>query len=181
MSERALTYQDLLELPDDGLRYELINGELIVSPSPYLRHQRIVGRLYLALGNHLAAHGGGIVYVAPADVLFSDIDVVEPDLVFIADDRLSIQTEANIQGAPSLVIEVLSRTHPRRDQIQKRDLYARFDVPEYWIVDPEADRVEVYRHDGNGYPRPAILQPGDDLTYERLPGLRIDVAGLFVD
>jgi Uma2 family endonuclease len=174
---RVLTYQDLLAFPDDGLRRELINGELIVSAAPYLRHQRILGRLHLALGNHVAAHGGGVVYLAPSDVILSDINVVEPDLVFIADSQLDIQTEANIQGVPSLLIEVLSNA--RVDRVRKRDLYASFGVSEYWIADPESDRVEVYLYDGAGYAKPVILEAGDEITYEGLPGLRIAVADLF--
>jgi Uma2 family endonuclease len=176
---KLLTYQDLLDLPDDGLRREIINGELFVSASPYLRHQRILGRLHLIFGNHLAEHGGGVVYLAPADVIFSDINVVEPDLVFIADTQLDIQTAANIQGVPALVVEVLSKA--RYDRVQKRALYSSFGVPECWIVDPESDRVEVYRHDGSGFGRPAILEGADELTYERLPGLTIRVEDLFVD
>jgi Uma2 family endonuclease len=176
---RFLTYQDLLAMPDDGRRRELINGELFVSASPYLRHQRILGRLHLIFGNHLATHGGGMAYLAPADVIFTDHNVVEPDLVFIADAQLDIQTDANIQGVPALLIEVLSNA--RYDRVKKRALYASFGVPEYWIVDPDSDRVEVYRHDGTGYGRPVILEGDDALTYDRLPGLTITVADLFVD
>lgn len=174
-----LTYADLLAFPDDGLRRELINGELIVSASPYLRHQRILGRLYLAFGNHVAAHGGGVVYLAPADVILSEINVVEPDLVFLSDTQLDLQTKANIRGVPALLIEVLS--DPRMDRVRKRDLYASFGVPEYWIVDPQSDRVEVYRHDGNGYGKPEILEPGDVLTYEKLPGMQVNLTELFTD
>lgn len=172
-----LTYRDLQEFPDDGLRREIIDGELIVSASPFLRHQRLVGRLHLIFGNYLEEHGGGAVYFAPADVVLSDINVVEPDLLFVAEDQRDIETEANIQGVPALVVEVVSNA--RMDRIRKRDLYARFGVPEYWIVDPDADRVEIYRHDGTGYPKPEMLEPGETLTYERLPGLAIDLTRLF--
>jgi Uma2 family endonuclease len=173
----ALTYEDLASFPDDGLRRELLDGELIVTPAPRLRHQDVVLRLGMAFGNHLSAHGGGRVFIAPADVVLSDRDVLEPDVLFIADSQVSILTEANVRGAPSLVIEVLS--DPRVDRVRKRDAYARFGVPEYWIADPDADRVEVYGLAGGRYAKPEIFEPGDRLTYAGLPGLTIDVAELF--
>jgi Uma2 family endonuclease len=94
------TYADLESFPDDGFRREIIDGELIVSPSPKVRHQELLARLFLVFGNHIAAHGGGKVYFAPLDVLFSDIDVVEPDLLFISQERLDVLTEKNVQGTP---------------------------------------------------------------------------------
>jgi len=172
-----LTYADLASFPDDGRRRELIHGELIVSPSPRLRHQDLVGRLYLAFGNYLEARGGGKVYLVPADVVLSDINVVEPDLLFVADDRLDILTELNVRGVPSLVIEVVSDS--RMDRVRKRDLYEQFGVPEYWIVDPDADRVEVYRLSSGAYGKPEIAEPGETLQCGGLPGLEIDLARLF--
>lgn len=171
------TYADLATFPDDGFRREIIDGELIVSPSPKLRHQEILARLYLVFGNHVAAAGGGKVYFAPLDVVLSDINVLEPDLLFVADDQLELLTEANVQGAPALVVEVLSQA--RIDRVRKRDVYARFAVPEYWIVDPDADRVEVYRLEGDRYAKPAIAEPPEVLTYDRLPGLQVELTALF--
>jgi Uma2 family endonuclease len=173
---KLLTYADLASFPDDGKRRELLDGELIVSPSPRVRHQEIVGRLLLLIGNHVAEHGGGRVYVALLDVVLSDINVLEPDLLFVSQSQLEILTELNVQGAPSLVIEVLS--NPRIDRVRKRDIYARFAVPEYWIVDPDADRVEVYHLDGQQYSKPLILEAGDTLATPLLDGLTIDVARL---
>lgn len=178
MPEGAVfTYADLASFPDDGLRREIIDGELIVSPSPRLRHQDVLGRLFVAVFNHVAGHGGGKVYIAPADVVLSDINVVEPDLLFVPDEQLAILTEMNIQGAPALAVEVVS--DPRMDRVRKRDLYARFGVKEYWVVDPDADRVEIHRLRGKSYAKPEILEPGEILTYERLPGLTIDLTQLF--
>lgn len=152
-----LTYDDLAGFPDDGLRRELIDGELIVSPSPKTRHQELVGRLHVAIANHIAARGGGKIYLAPLDVVFSPHNVTEPDLLFIADDELDVITEKNIQGPPSLAIEVLS--DPRLDRVRKRDLYARFGVVEYWVVDPDADRAEVYRLQDRTYANPSSSSP----------------------
>jgi len=173
-----LTYADLEAFPDDGLRRELLDGELIVSPSPILRHQEILGRLHLVMGNHLAQHGGGKLFLAPLDVVLSDHNVLEPDLLFVADAKRAILTVKNVQGAPSLVIEVVSNS--RIDRVRKRDIYARFGIGEYWVVDPEADRVEIYRLDGERYAKPEILEQDDDLACDLLPGLRIDLRALFV-
>jgi len=174
----TVTYDDLASFPDDGLRREIIDGELIVSPSPRTRHQRLVGRLLLLFGNQLSVADAGEVFVAPLDVVFSNTNVVEPDLLFVANGQTDVVTEKNIQGAPALVIEVVSDT--RMDRVRKRDLYARFGVPEYWVVDPDADRIEVHRQDGSdAYPKPEIFEPGDTLSYDRIPGLAIDLTTLF--
>lgn len=177
MAQGGLTYADLAAFPDDGLRRELIHGELIVTPSPLVRHQRLVGFLYLRLAGHVERQGGGEVFLAPMDVLLSDDSVVEPDLFFVPDASAGIITRANIQGVPALVIEVLS--NPRVDRVRKRDLYAEFGVPEYWIVDPDADRVEVYRLDAGRYGKPEILEAGDTLTTAAISSFSLPVGDLF--
>lgn len=166
-------------LPDDGIRRELIGGELLPIPSPRARHQRMVVRLVVALDLHLRAHGGGQVFVARFDVVLSDHDVAQPDVLVVADADAHVLTEANIQGPPSLVVEVAS--DPVRDRRRKRDLYGRSGVREYWIVDPDMDRVEVYRPGNEGFSKPVILEPGDLLTTELLPGLSIDLAELLAE
>ena len=173
---RVYTYGDLETFPEDNLRREIIDGELFVTAAPYLRHQRILRELAFAFELHLRAHGGGEMLFAPTDVVFSDTNVVEPDLLFIPSDRADIATPKNIQGSPALVVEVVSDT--RMDRVRKRDLYARFGVPEYWIVDPEADRVEIHRLTETGYSKPEILEPGETVTYDGLPGLAIDLREL---
>ncbi|MEX2555730.1 MAG: Uma2 family endonuclease [Actinomycetota bacterium] len=172
----TLTYDDLFVFPDDGLRRELIDGELIVSPSPKTRHQRISVRLILAFGGYLQEQGRGEAFSAPLDVLFSEGDVVEPDLIVVLDEQREIITENNIQGVPALLIEIVS--DPRLDRVRKRDLYERVGVPQYWIVDPEADRVEVFRLGERGYGKPEILEPGDEVSFAPLSGLSISVAEL---
>jgi Uma2 family endonuclease len=171
------TYADLATFPDDNLRRELIDGELIVSPAPRTRHQQIVGRLHLLLGNHVEAFGGGEVYLAPTDVVLSDINVLEPDLLFIAEAQLEILNEKNVSGPPALVIEVLS--NPRIDKVRKREVYGRFGVPEYWVVDGETDRIEVHHLNGDRYDKPELFEPGDRLRPGALPDLEIDLGLLF--
>ncbi|MBI4730503.1 MAG: Uma2 family endonuclease [Acidobacteria bacterium] len=171
-----LTYEDYVLFPDDGGRRQLIDGEVYVVPAPSTHHQRIVLRLASALDAHVRAHGEGEIFVAPTDVVLSDTDVVQPDVLFVADDRAGLVTEANIQGAPTLVAEVLS--DPALDKRVKRGLYARFGVAEYWILDADADRIEVYRLGPSGYAEPEILEPGDVLTTPLIPGLALDLAEL---
>jgi Uma2 family endonuclease len=117
------------------------------------------------------------VFIAPLDILLSDSNVLEPDVFFVADSQSEIIDEPNIEGVPTLVIEVLSE--PRIDRVRKRDIYARFGVPEYWIVDPDADRVEVYRLRDGGYGKPEIFEPGEQLVYPLLEGFVLDLSQLF--
>lgn len=177
VEQQKLTYEDLLAFPDDGLRREIIDGELFVSPSPKTRHQTIVLELAFLIKQYLRAHGGGHVFIAPLDVLMDVHDVVEPDLFFVPDRNASIITEPNIEGIPSLVIEVLS--NPRLDRRRKRDLYERVGVEEYWIVDPDADRVEVYVLRESRYGKPNVVEAPELLTTEQLPGLTIDLEAMF--
>jgi Uma2 family endonuclease len=173
----TLTYADLQAIPWDGKRRELLDGELIVSPSPFVRHQRLVLRIGTALAKFLEDHGGGEAFAAPLDVVLSDTNVVEPDVFFVPDRLSSILTDRHVMGVPSLVIEVVSDS--RMDRVRKRDIYARFGVAEYWVVDPDADRVEVYRLAGDGYARPEIFEAGDILTVADLPDFALDLSGLF--
>ena len=172
-----LTYEDYCAFPDDDVRRELIDGEVFVSPSPGYWHQRVLLRLAFELEAHIRRAGGGKVMVAPLDVVLSQHDVVEPDVLYLADKDRSRVTRANIQGPPTLVAEVVSDS--RRDRRIKAELYGRFGVPEYWIVDPEADRVEILRLGPGGYGKPEIRVPGESLATDLIPGLVIDLADLF--
>lgn len=149
--DTRLTYEDFLLFPDDGLRHEIIDGEHYVTPSPNLRHQELVLRLTLALGIHLEDRPDrGRVLVAPFDVVFSFHDIVEPDVIFVAPDQFDILTAQNITGTPAMVIEILSPSTRKRDRQIKRQLYDRTGVREYWIVDPDAKVVTIYRREGDG-------------------------------
>jgi Uma2 family endonuclease len=121
------------------------------------------------------------VLFAPADVVLSDVNVVEPDLFFLSNERLDRLTRKNVQGAPDLVMEVLSESTRRTDEVRKRKLYERVDVLEYWLVDAELETVEVYRKIGGGFDRPIELScaAGDSLTTPLLPGFRVPLAKLF--
>ena len=179
---RRLTYDDFLQFPDDGLRHEIIDGVHYVTAAPNLRHQELIGRLHLALGNFLLSHPGiGRVFLSPVDVIFTMHDVVEPDLVFIAGDQRAILTEKNIQGAPAIVVEVVSKSTRSRDERTKKELFDRGGVREYWIVDPDRTRVIVHRRNDAGFTALTPLTATDDavLTSPLLPGFSLSVSGLF--
>jgi len=184
-STRRLTYADFLEFPDDGMRHELIDGVHYVTPSPNLGHQELVGRLYLALGTFLAGRRHlGRVFLSPLDVVMSDHDVVEPDLLYVAGDQQDILTPANVRGVPALVVEVLSPSTRSRDRGLKRRLFEERGVREYWLVDPEARRVVVFRRAGDGsFPQVAecAAAAGAVLETPLLPGWTLGITDLFAE
>lgn len=177
------TYEDFLLFPDDGKRHEIIDGEHFVTPSPNTRHQVIVGNLYWALRGFLEQHPLGRAFLAPFDVVLSNYDVVEPDLLYISRQRLDVLTTKNVRGAPDLVIEIVSEGTRRKDEVIKRRLYERSDVGEYWVVDPELESVKVYQRAEQGLRRAAEYsnEAGDVLTTPRLPGLELPLADVFKD
>jgi Uma2 family endonuclease len=177
-----LTYDDYQCLPDDGKRHEIIDGEHCVTPAPSTKHQRISGNLFLLLGAHIRRSKAGELFAAPTDVLLSDVDIVEPDLVFIAAERLGMITPRYIQGAPDLVIEIVSETTRRRDEVVKRKLYELYGVAEYWVVDPELDLVKCYRLESQRYVLAGeyALERDDIITTPLFPALPIPLREIFV-
>ena len=159
-----LTYQDLLRLPDDLLRHELIDGEHYVSPAPAVKHQDIVLNLASILLSFVRAHRLGKILIAPVDVLFSEHDVVEPDVLYVSSAHQDRVQERYIAGAPDLVVEVLSPSNRGFDRVKKRRLYEAHGVAEYWIVDPPAETLEIYRADPFPFRWTRIL--GDGLTLQ---------------
>ncbi|HSB05367.1 MAG TPA: Uma2 family endonuclease [Thermodesulfobacteriota bacterium] len=143
--DEKFTYQDYLHLPDNGKRYQVINGELYVVPAPVPYHQRVLARVFKIVDSFVSHENLGAVFLSPCDVILSDTDIVQPDLFFVGQDRLDIIKERNIQGAPDLVVEVLSPHSEKIDKISKTKLYARFGVKEYWIVSLDNREVTVLR------------------------------------
>jgi Uma2 family endonuclease len=177
-----LTYDDFVRFPDDGKRHELIDGEHYVTPSPNTKHQTVLGRLYLMIGMWLETHSTGRVFFAPYDVVFTNIDVVEPDLLYLSNQRAAeVITPMHARGAPEIVVEVASKGTRKRDETIKRRLYEREGVSEYWVVDPEVDVVRVYRLEGGRFERAVELtrETGDILTTPLLPGLEMPLARIF--
>jgi Uma2 family endonuclease len=176
-----LTYDDFLLFPDDGMRHELIDGEHYVTPTPVLRHQRLLGRLHLAIAEYVRARPGcGEALLSPFDIVFSRWDVVEPDLMFIAGDQPHILTEKNIVGAPALVVEILSPSTRKRDQTLKLRLFEKNGVREYWMVDPDRNLVTINRRvEGSAFTTLDPLGVDAALTTPLLPGWTLALDQLF--
>jgi len=177
-----LTYEDFLQFPDDGKRHELIDGQHYVTPSPNTKHQVVSGNLHFLIRAWLEQHPIGRIFYAPFDIVFTQFDVVEPDLLYMSDERAAtILTSKHVTGAPELVIEIGSPATRKRDETIKRRLYERCGVVEYWLVDPDLDVIRVYRSDDGPFGRPLELsaEAGDVLTTPVLPGLAIPLARVF--
>jgi Uma2 family endonuclease len=173
--EIRLTYEDYLDLPDDGKHYEILDGELSVTATPVIRHQRVSRNLGFLLHAHVQGGGLGEILKAPVTVMLAETTVVEPDLVFVSTARSGIIGERAIEGPPDLVIEILSPSTARRDRVIKMKLYARYGVDHYWIVDPEARILEIFERRGRWY-REAGSYTGDErFRSALLPGLAVDL------
>ena len=174
----GLTYSDYAALPDDGRRYELHWGELSVTPSPGTRHQRAIVALGSQLYQHVRARGLGEVFLAPTDCILSDITVVQPDVLYVATDRLTIISERGIEGAPTLAVEVLSPSTTRIDRERKVRLYAEYGTAYYWIVDPIGRTIEAYKLVGAAYV-PAGSVTNEPVALPPFTDLQIDPAALW--
>jgi Uma2 family endonuclease len=176
-----LTYEDYLQFPDDGKRHELIEGDHYVTPAPKTKHQRISGNLFAALHIFVKQHPYGQIFQALFDVVLSEENIVQPDLVFVSRDRAAIVTEDNVQGSPDLLVEILSETTRKKDEVTKRKLYERFGVQEYWIVDPELETVKQFRLQKERYTRIAELNAAaqDTLKTPLLSTFHLSLHDLF--
>lgn len=174
------TYEDYLLFPDDGRRHELIGGEHYVTPAPTTVHQRFLGNLYSVLRQYVLDHQWGEVFFAPVDIILSNRDVVQPDLLFLSRERLGRLGRENVKGAPDLVVEVVSESSRYQDKKLKKNLYASHDVREYWLADPELQILEVYRRDeANQLVKVGEYEDGGELTSLLFPDLRVDLNALW--
>ncbi len=173
-----LTYQDYARTPE-GEIWELIDGEKFMPPSPGAAHQRIDMRLGSRLHAFVDDRALGEVFSAPFDVVLSDLDVVQTDLLFVSNERAHIVTRANVRGAPDLVVEIRSPSTAGRDWTVKRDLYARHGVKEYWVVDPDERRIWVMLLGDGSLDEVGSYGMGDVLTSPTLEGLTIDLDDIF--
>lgn len=179
--EPLMTIEDLDAMPDDGHRYEIIEGELYVSRAPNLKHQRASGNLFADLRTYLSMNRIGEVLATPGLTL-SQYDGVIPDLVYISYERRDeIASGDRIMGAPDLVVEIVSpgAENEKRDRIAKRQLYGKYGVKEYWVVDPYQRTVEVYVLEGQRLTLKATHSEADELTSSLLPGFSCMVASIF--
>jgi Uma2 family endonuclease len=181
LTVRGMTYEDLKQMPQDGNRYEIIDGEPVASPAPSIIHAEIVARLFLLIRSFvLDRQIGKHVFTAPVDVRLAEVRIVEPDIVYVSPERSGILANpALIDGAPDLIVEVLSPSNRTYDEQVKYRLYAEAGVREYWLVDPERETLAIFALRDDGY----VLVPHDP-SHARsavLPGLEIDVSPLFAD
>lgn len=172
------TYHDYLLLPEDK-RYEILEGDLIVVPAPNTAHQQILGSLHAALFIHVLQYRLGKVFCAPYDVVLSEENVVQPDIIFVRSDHKGIITTDNIQGALDLVVEILSPGTKSRDLDIKRKIYAKYGIGEYWIVDPIEKTLEVLILGEEGYNSAGTYPNSAVVKSPLLPDFRVPLAEIF--
>ena len=172
---RKLTYEDYLLFPEDGNRHEILDGEHYVTAAPYPRHQSILVELTSWIAPFVRQNRLGRFYVAPVDVLLDRHDIVQPDLLFISNASMKILTEKNVQGAPDLVIEILSDSTRKRDEGIKLERYELLGIQEYWVVDPKRNEARIYRRSAERLQQVEELAAAarDLLTSPYFPGLEI--------
>jgi Uma2 family endonuclease len=176
---RPLTYDDLRELPDDGNRYEVIGGDLIVNPAPTSGHQRVLLRLIRMFDDFVRQTGAGEFFVAPFGVQLGRFDAVQPDIVYLSASRPRVANDdISIDYAPDLIVEVTSPSSRRFDRVHKAALYARSGVPEYWIVDPAERTLDVFLLQSEDFVPQQPVTDGS-IVSPTLAGLRFDPMKVF--
>jgi Uma2 family endonuclease len=176
--KRRVSFADLQRMPEDGHRYELYDGELCVAPSALPRHEIVSMRLHDSLGEHRRIRGGYIFH-PPFDLVLSDHDVVQPDLMYFGPLRAQrVRPDEYVRFTPDLAIEILSPSTQKNDRGRKRDLYARHGLPEYWVVDPYEHRIEISVLAAGRYRDPVVIASGIAASPTQ-PGLAVDLAVLF--
>ena len=177
-TDRLYTYEDYLKI-DDGNQYELIGGKLILVPAPKTFHQELSGELYSAIKEFVRKNSLGKVLFAPTDVLLSETEKPQPDILFISKERLHIITEMYVQGAPDLVVEILSPSTGKNDKVKKSRMYYKHGVKEYWIVDPDHKTIEVFIPGEKNWNLFQSYDDEDTLTSPLLSGLEIQLRDIF--
>ena len=175
------TYQDYLKLPDEpGYRFEVLDGVLVKDPSPNVLHQRVVLRLARILEDFFREFDPeGEVFIAPLDVTFEDISVVQPDVFYVSGEQKRIVKDTRIEGAPALVVEVISPSSSRKDRLQKLHIYKGGKVRHYWLVNPEEKTLECFALRDGAYYLVTSGMEADILDHQSFPGLSIDLACLW--
>ena len=178
MPERKLDYADYASIPDDGKRYEVLDGSLLVTPSPSPAHQWASKQLQRQLESYFEARSLGVVFNAPIDVILGVHDIVQPDLVVVS--RREQISRRGIESAPLLVVEILSPSTRRQDRIVKAGRYAELGIPHVWLVDPDARHIECYRATGGRYEIVARAEGNGVLVHPEWSDLGVDLAVLWL-
>lgn len=179
LKEDIWTYEDYLKLPNDGKTYQIIGGNLFITAAPVVYHQAISRNLAFIIWKFIKEHDMGEMFNAPIDIVFSSVNVVQPDIIYISKERLDIKKEKAIHGATDLVIEILSPTTMEIDVLFKKRLYQRFGVREYWMIDPKEKKVEVYFLEGGKYEAKGIFFQHDVVEVRMIQGLRVELTEVF--
>ena len=172
-SQTKLTYEDYVLLPEDGKIHEIIGGEHYMTPVPETYHQTLSRRIQFQLYGQIEEKGLGVVFNAPTDVQLSEIDIVQPDLLVIAEDRKSMISPKKVIGPPDLIVEILSESTRNKDLKLKLDLYQKSRVPEYWLVDPVGQEVTQYRLRSDRYEETGRFR--DRIAFEGMPNIAVDL------
>ncbi len=176
--EKLWSYEEYLKIEDEK-RYEIIQGGLVEMPAPSVRHQEISGRLYVKFYHSVVDSSLGKVFYAPIDVVLSDKDVLQPDLVVVLKENLSIVQDKGVFGAPDLVVEVVSSLSYKRDTEEKKELYASYGVREYWLVLPELKIVEVLTLEEGKYKAFSFACEKGKACSKLIEGLCVELEELF--
>lgn len=176
--DKKYTYSDYL-LIEDEKRYEVLEGELIMVPAPTTTHQRISRNIEFILQNFVSDNDLGEILYAPTDVVLSDDEVVQPDILFVSKGRTAIIEERAIMGAPDLIIEILSPSSTFYDVVKKKEIYQRYGVSEYWLVFPEEKAIEVMTLEGDTYREYSVAKDEGKVRSKVLEGLEVDLKGVF--
>lgn len=179
-STKRFTYADYKSLDvDDNFWYELINGELVKKSAPAPRHQIIQANLFWSFSSYVRQHSLGVILCAPVDVFVDDYSVPQPDLLFIAKENQHIITDDGVMGAPNLVVEILSPSSVKRDRSDKMRLYQRLQIPEYWIIDPKSETVEIYHFVNGVYDLVSFAVERGNVDSAQLAGFSLEVSSIF--
>lgn len=179
VKSRPFTYHDYYSLPEYGPRYQLIEGELYIAPTPDRFHQTVSRNIVWALLAYLENNKIGIIYHAPFDVQLTDLNVYQPDIVFIKNEHRSLLTKQGMRGAPDFVVEILSASTSELDLGVKREIYSRTGVEELWIVDPDAKRIHVYRLQENRETPVQTYAESGKFESSLFPGLIFEAEEIF--
>ena len=171
--------EDIWDMPDDGNRYEVIDGDLFVTPPPVREHQHSSGELHYWINHYLHQHPIGVVYAAPIGVILDESGGVQPDLVYVSNEHREILTSRGVEGVPDLVVEILSPSTRARDLGVKLRRYAAAGVPHYWIVDPQALTLAAHELGADGYGPPSVYRSGDVFRPALFPGLEVAISTLW--
>jgi Uma2 family endonuclease len=178
VKEKAATIKEYRELPQ-GSPYQLIEGDLVMTPAPTPRHQRISSRLYKRIEAFVDKNSAGSLYYSPIDIYLEEANAYQPDLVFISKERQEIIKEDAIYGAPDLVVEILSPSTAYYDLRKKFRVYERCGVKEYWIVDPEMLSIEIYRNEKGRFVQTARAEGEGEVESAVLQSLKVAAADIF--